>query len=136
MSAKRILIVDDEETLTFSIYQSFILEKGNYEIVTAGSGEDALEKLEDKGFDAAIVDIYLPGINGLDLIKRIKEVNPDTTVIVMSAYATMDKKDEALENGALYFFEKPFDIKEVKRLVLKILNPVKENSREDYKCRS
>lgn len=121
MSTKRILIVDDEETLTFSMYQSFILEKGDYEVITANSGEEALEKLKDNGFDAAIIDIYLPGINGLELIKRIKEKNPDTTIIVMSAYATMDKKDEALENGALYFFEKPFDIKEVKRLVLKTL---------------
>ena len=123
MSTKRILIVDDEETLTFSMYQSFILEKGDYEIVTANSGEEALEKLDSKKFDVAIVDIYLPGISGLDLIKEIKEKNPDTAIIVMSAYATMDKKDEALENGALYFFEKPFDIKEVKKVVSKILNP-------------
>ncbi len=123
MSTKRILIVDDEETLTFSMYQSFILEKGDYEIVTANSGEEALEKLDSKKFDVAIVDIYLPGISGLDLIKKIKEKNPDTAIIVMSAYATMDKKDEALENGALYFFEKPFDMKEVKKVVLKTLNP-------------
>ena len=117
------MIVDDEETLTFSMYQSFILEKGDYEIVTANSGEEALEKLDSKKFDVAIVDIYLPGISGLDLIKEIKEKNPDTAIIVMSAYATMDKKDEALENGALYFFEKPFDIKEVKKVVSKTLNP-------------
>ena len=122
MTAKSILIVDDEETLTFSIHQSFLMEKRDYEIVTAESGEDALEKLKSKRFDVAIVDIYLPGISGLDLIKGIKEKNPDTLIIIMSAYATMDKKDEALEYGALYFFEKPFDIKEVKKIVLKTLD--------------
>lgn len=122
MSAKSILIVDDEETLTFSIQMSFVSEKRGYEIVTAESGEDALEKLKSKRFDVAIVDIYLPGISGLDLIKGIKEKNPDTLIIIMSAYATMDKKDEALEYGALYFFEKPFDIKEVKKIVLKTLD--------------
>ncbi|MFZ3065522.1 MAG: response regulator [Nitrospirota bacterium] len=122
MTAKSILIVDDEETLSFSIQMSFVSEKRGYEIVTAESGEDALEKLKSKRFDAAIVDIYLPGISGLDLIKGIKEKNPDTLIIMMSAYATMDKKDEALEYGALYFFEKPFDIKEVKKIVLKTLD--------------
>lgn len=122
MTVKNILIVDDEETLTFSMHQSFIMEKRGYDITTAGSGEEALEKIKDKRFDVAIVDIYLPGISGLDLIKGIKEKNPDTVIIMMSAYATMDKKDEALEYGALYFFEKPFDIKEVKRIVLKTLD--------------
>lgn len=122
MTAKSILIVDDEETLTFSIQMSFVSEKRGYEIVTAKSGEDALEKIKGKRFDAAIVDIYLPGISGLELIKGVKEKNPDTVIIMMSAYATMDKKDEALEYGALYFFEKPFDIKEVKKIVLKTLD--------------
>lgn len=122
MTPKSILIVDDEETLTFSIHQSFLMEKRGYEIVTAKSGEEALEKIKGKRFDVAIVDIYLPGISGLDLIKGIKEKNPDTLIIMISAYATMDKKDEALEYGALYFFEKPFDIKEIKKIVLKTLD--------------
>lgn len=122
LTAKSVLIVDDEETLTFSIHQSFLMEKRDYEIVTAKSGEEALEKIKGKRFDVAIVDIYLPGISGLDLIKGIKEKNPDTLIIMMSAYATMDKKDEALEYGALYFFEKPFDIKEIKKIVLKTLD--------------
>lgn len=122
MTAKSILIVDDEETLTFSIHQSFILEKNGYEIITAGSGEEALEKSEGKSIDVAIADIYLPGINGLELIKKIKEKNPNAVIIVISAYATMDMKDEALENGALYFFEKPFDIKEMKKVVLGTLD--------------
>lgn len=122
LTAKSILIVDDEETLTFSIHQSFLMEKRGYEIVTAKSGEEALEKIKGKRFDVAIVDIYLPGISGFDLIKGIKEKNPDALIIMMSAYATMDKKDEALEYGALYFFEKPFDIKEIKKIVLKTLD--------------
>jgi DNA-binding NtrC family response regulator len=124
LSAKRILIIDDEETLAFSMRQSFALEKNGYEIITAGSGEEALEKSKGKAIDVAIADIYLPGINGLDLIKKIKEKNPKAVIIIISAYATLDMKDTALENGALYFFEKPFDIKEMKKAALRALDPL------------
>ncbi len=122
MATKRILIVDDEETLTFSMYQSFIMEKGDYEVITAGSGEEALEKLNGKKFHFAIVDIYLPGMNGFELIKKIKERDPHTIVMVITAYGSSEKKKEAMDSGALYFFEKPFNIREIKGIVLKALS--------------
>ncbi len=118
---KRILIVDDEETLTFSLYQSFILSKYPYEVLTAGSGEEALEKLGEKPFDLVITDIFLPGISGIDLLKYIREKMPEAKVIIITAYGSEQKREEAMSNGALMYIEKPFDIIDFKQKVMETL---------------
>ena len=69
--ARRLLIVDDEETLTFSLYQSFILSKKDYEVVTAASGEEALDKMNENPFDLLITDIFMPGINGIEFVNTL-----------------------------------------------------------------
>ena len=116
------MIVDDEETLTYSLYQSFILAKQNYEIVTASSGEEASEKLKSSKFDLVITDISMPGMSGLELLAWIREKYPQTVVLVMTAYGSEDKREEALSLGARNYIEKPFEIKEIKQLVMEILN--------------
>ncbi len=121
-SSKKLMIVDDEETLTYSLYQSFILAKQNYEVVTASSGEEASEKLEQTDFDLVITDISMPGMSGLELLAWIQEKHPATAVLVMTAYGSEDKKEEALSLGARNYIEKPFEIKEIKQLVMDILN--------------
>jgi len=118
---KKMLIVDDEETLTYSLYQSFILAKRNYEVVTAASGEEATEKLKSKDFDLVITDISMPGISGLELLCSIKQEYPSIQVIIMTAYGSPEKKEEAMNSGALYYVEKPFEMKEMKQLVLNVL---------------
>ncbi len=118
---KKMLIVDDEETLTYSLYQSFIMAKRDYEVVTAASGEEASEKLKDKDFDLVITDISMPGISGLELLSAIKKNYPLTEVIIMTAYGSPEKKEEAFQFGAKYYIEKPFEIKEMKQLVMNIL---------------
>ena len=115
------MIVDDEETLTYSLYQTFILAQQNYEIVTAASGEEASQKLGDSSFDLVITDISMPGMSGIDLLLMIKDKYPGTEVIIMTAYGSDEKKDEAMQSGARYYIEKPFEIKEMKRLVMDIL---------------
>ena len=119
---KKLLIVDDEETLTYSLYQSFILAQSNYEVVTAASGDEAAEKLTTMKFDLVLTDIKMPGMDGLELLSLIKSKYADTKVIVMTAYGSLEKKDEALEKGASFYIEKPFEIKEIKQLVLEILH--------------
>ncbi len=119
--SKRVLIVDDEETLTFSLYQSFILSKNDYEVVTANSGEEALAKMKDNNFDLVITDIFMPGISGFDLLNIIKKEYPNTDVVVMTAYGSGQHKEDALSKGALHYVEKPFEIKEFKKLVIDIL---------------
>lgn len=120
--AKRLLIVDDEETLTYSLYQSFILSNKDYEVVTAGSGEEAVEKMRINPFDLIITDICMPGISGFDVLKKVKEEYPNTEVVVMTAYGSSDNREKALSEGAHFYIEKPFEIKEFKKLVMQILD--------------
>lgn len=120
--AKRLLIVDDEETLTFSLYQSFILSNKDYEVVTANSGEEAVEKMSINPFDLIITDICMPGISGFDVLKKVKEEYPNTEVVVMTAYGSSDNREKALNEGAHFYIEKPFEIKEFKKLVMQILD--------------
>lgn len=119
---KRMLIVDDEETLTFSLYQTFILAKKDYEVITASSGEEAIGKLREQYFDLVISDISMPGMNGLELLSTIKKQFRGTEVIIMTAYGSQEKRDEAMFLGARYYIEKPFEIKEFKQLVMNVLN--------------
>ena len=119
--ARRLLIVDDEETLTFSLYQSFILSKKDYEVATAGSGEEALDKMHENPFDLVITDIFMPGISGVELLKKVKDEYPKTEVIVMTAYGSNAKKDEVEELGALHYVEKPFEMKSLREMVFNVL---------------
>jgi DNA-binding NtrC family response regulator len=120
-TTKKMMIVDDEETLTYSLYQSFILAQQNFEVITAASGEEASEKLRSTRFDLVITDISMPGMSGIDLLVYIKANFPDTEVIIMTAYGSEEKREEAMKNGARYYIEKPFEIKEFKQLVMDLL---------------
>jgi YesN/AraC family two-component response regulator len=118
---KKILIVDDEETITFSLYQAFIKAPYDCEVVTASSGEDALEKLEDGFFDLVITDIAMPGIDGLELLSIIKSRVPKTKVVIITAYGTDEREERAYKIGADKYIEKPFDISELRNLVFKMI---------------
>jgi YesN/AraC family two-component response regulator len=118
---KKILIVDDEETLTFSLYQAFIKAPYDCEVVTASSAEDALDKLEDGFFDLIITDIAMPGMDGLELLSIIKSRTPETKVIIITAYGTDEREDRAYKIGADRYIEKPFDISELRNLVFKMI---------------
>lgn len=119
---KRLLIVDDEETLTFSLYQSFINAPIECEVVTASNGSEALNKITEKNFDVVITDISMPEISGLELLSLIKDKSPVTKVIVITAYGSDEKKDLAIRKGAEEYIEKPFDIHEIRRLVFNLLS--------------
>lgn len=120
-SLKRLLIVDDEETLTFSLYQTFINAPIDCEVVTAASGEEALERFEKNPFDLVITDLAMPGMSGLDLLKNIKSQKADTQVVIITAYGSEEREESAYNLGADQYLEKPFDIREIKNLVLKML---------------
>ena len=118
---KRLLIVDDEETLTYSLYQTFIKSPEIYEVVTAASGDEAAEKLAQSRFDLVLTDIKMPGMDGLELLVQIKAKYPQTRVIVMTAFGSMEKKEESLAKGADFYIEKDFDITDIRHLVLEFL---------------
>lgn len=118
---KRLLIVDDEETLTFSLCQTFINAPLDCEVVAAGSGEEALERLETNPYDLIITDIAMPGITGLELLAIVKSRFPSTHVIVITAYGSGEREEQAYRLGADQYLEKPFDIKELKKTVINML---------------
>ncbi|MFZ0391610.1 MAG: response regulator [Calditrichia bacterium] len=121
-SIKRILIVDDEETLTFSLYQTFINSPVECEVITASSGNEALKRIEENPFDVVITDIAMPGISGIELLSLVKVKNPETKVIVITAYGSGEKEEMAYQRGAEKYIEKPFDLPELRNLVYKMLS--------------
>lgn len=118
---KQVLIVDDEETLTWSLAKSLSHDRDAYEITTANDGETALSLLKDEPFDLVVLDIRLPGISGLDVLVKIKETRPSTKVIIMTAYGSSEIKAKAKARGSLYYIEKPFEIDQMRDLILKAL---------------
>jgi DNA-binding response OmpR family regulator len=118
---KQVLIVDDEETLTWSLAKSLSHDREAYEITTANDGETALSLLKEDNFDLVVLDIRLPGISGLDVLMKIKEENPATKVIIMTAYGSSEIKAKAKARGSLYYLEKPFEIDQMRELILKAL---------------
>jgi len=116
-SVKRLLIVDDEETITFSLYRAFIKAPVDCEVITAESGEEAWERIQEKPFDVVITDLAMPGMDGFELLKRLKQEFPATRVIIITAYGNDEKEQRAYAIGADKYLEKPFDINELKNLV-------------------
>jgi len=114
--APRILVVDDDESFRFLLVEA--LTKENYEIVAAASGEQALEIYQKQGpFEVITLDIKMPGIDGFEVLSRIKEINENQLIVIITAYGAQKIAIEAVKKGAYDYFTKPFDIDEL-RLVI------------------
>jgi DNA-binding response OmpR family regulator len=124
-SLKKVLIVDDEETLTWSMARSLSKDKDNYEVLIANNGREALNFLEKNKIDLVISDIRMPDINGLDLLVRIKKEYPQTKVIIMTAYGSADVQREANQRGSLYYVEKPFEISDLRKIIIDLIGKKK-----------
>lgn len=118
---KKVLIVDDEETLTWSMAKSLSRDRDKYEIEIANNGKEALDVLGKIPIDLVLSDIRMPDINGLDLLVQIKRDYPETKVIIMTAYGSSDVQKEASKRGSLYYIEKPFEINEIRKLILDLI---------------
>lgn len=113
--AERLLIIEDEETLRDSLRR--VLSREGYEMDAAESAEAALRLLDGQTFDLVITDIILPGMNGVEFLRRCRAQNPDQIVIVMTAYASLETAVEALRGGAYDYIIKPVIHEEIKRIV-------------------
>jgi len=113
--ADKILLVEDNESLRAGIKVSF--EEAGYSISEAATGEEAVQKLESESFHVVVSDIRLGDVSGVEILKKAKEVNSRTEVILMTAYATVDTAVQAIRLGAFDYVQKPFEIEHLKHRV-------------------
>jgi DNA-binding NtrC family response regulator len=107
-----ILIVDDEKTIRWSLGEG--LRKAGFDILEAASGEEGLQLFADKSPDLVLLDMKLPGLDGIEILRRMRKENPDVPVIVMTAYGEVEKAVEAMKLGSYDFVPKPFLIEKMK----------------------
>ena len=117
---QKVLLVDDETDYLDAM--AFRMTARGMIVATASSAQEAIEQVEQEPFDAIVLDYQLPGIDGLNLLKQIRDCRPDARVILLTGYATAEKRAEAIKLGAVELFEKPLDL----RILSKKLNEFKQ----------
>jgi DNA-binding NtrC family response regulator len=129
MSRPVVLVVDDRRDDRVVLRNN--LELNNFRVLEAKDGEDALEKVKRGNFDVCLVDFYMPGIDGLETIDKIKEINPEVGVILMSGSTLEDAvRSEISSNGGLAFLRKPYDINNLVEIIKEEMNEHEEKSAE------
>ncbi len=113
MNSRRILIVDDEPKVAVSLQASLESLERNYQVVCAETGESALTEMDRGPFDVVITDLRMPGMNGLELMQRVKETHPETRTILITAYGSDDVEAETRRLNAYRYFTKPFHIQDL-----------------------
>ena len=113
---KKVLIVDDEEEIV--AFMGRFLKRLNIDSVSAISGEEALEKYTEDFFDCVFLDVHLGGISGIEVLKRIKTVNPEAKVVIITGSISSDNQEKVLEYGATDYLQKPIDLTNFKKKVL------------------
>jgi two-component system phosphate regulon sensor histidine kinase PhoR len=121
---KTILVVDDEVTVCKSIRKALACD--TYDIDIAVSGEEALQMEEKKSYDVLIVDLMMPGLSGLDLLKSLKTRRPSAQVIMVTGYPTMKNTLQAMQIGAFDFLPKPFLPADIRNVVARALAALEE----------
>ncbi len=115
----RILIIDDEKLIRLSLQQNFIAD--GYQVLTTETGEDGIEVFNRELPDAVLLDLRLPDINGIEVLKRIKSIDEDALVVMITGHGMVKTAVEAMKLGAYDFIEKPFEVDKVKFLLKKAL---------------
>jgi DNA-binding NtrC family response regulator len=115
----RILIIDDEPMIADSLKQN-LAEEG-YAVDSCATGAEAIQLFDQGGHHLAICDLQLPDMDGLEVMRHMKDARPTTEVIVVTGYGTVQRAVEATKAGAFYFVEKPFEFEELQPLVEKAL---------------
>ncbi len=120
---EKILIVDDQFGIRILLNE--VLQKEGYRTYQAANGIQALEIVKDDTPDLVLLDMKIPGMDGIEILKRMKAMEPDIRVIIMTAYGELDMIQEAMNLGALTHFAKPFDIDDIRAAVRQYLQVVR-----------
>ncbi|KOO37301.1 response regulator [Priestia koreensis] len=119
---EKILVVDDQYGIRILLTE--VLQKEGYQSFQAANGFQAIEITQRESPDLVLLDMKIPGMDGIEILKRLKEIDPAIKVIIMTAYGELDMIQEAKDLGALTHFAKPFDIDEIRQAIKKYI-PVK-----------
>jgi two-component system response regulator PilR (NtrC family) len=111
----KILVVDDDQGMRE--FLEIMLTREGYDVSSAGEGNGAIKLCKKIKFDLVITDLKMPKVDGIDLLKAIKEISPETMVILITAYASGDTALAAMNEGAYDYLEKNFDVEDLKEIV-------------------
>ncbi|HCO12225.1 MAG TPA: response regulator [Desulfonauticus sp.] len=120
MENTKVLIVDDEKEFCETLAER--MKARGLEVLTATSGDEALKKLQEKNVDTIILDLVMPGMDGLETLQKIKSTMPELQIILLTGQATVKKGIEAMKLGAFDFVEKPADIQQLLSLIKEAKN--------------
>jgi DNA-binding NtrC family response regulator len=135
MRSKRILLVDDEKNILLTLVRS--LQPLGLETESAVNGEEALAQLQQKEFGLILLDLKMPGMDGMEVLRRVSETRPDIRVIIITAHGTVESAVEAMKLGAVDFIQKPFTPKKILELVANVLarEELDDEKASDYESR-
>ncbi len=120
MAKERVLVVDDELFVRELLME--FLSKQDFEVISAQSGEEAIQMTKANPARVALIDLKMPGIDGLKTMQEIKKISPNTLVIIMTGYPTLETSIEALRSGAYDYVVKPFKLNELRNAIDRALN--------------
>jgi PAS domain S-box-containing protein len=119
----RVLVVDDEKRIRDGC--NSILTLGGFEVGLAENGYAGLKKIEEEHFDIILLDLMMPGLRGIDLLEHVKARHPDTLVIVITGYATLEHAVEAMKKGAFDFISKPFSPEDLRAVIARAIEYIR-----------
>jgi len=115
----KVLVVDDEPDICKAL--AFLLNREGYSVTTSNSGEQALAKIKEEHFDVVLTDLKMGQIDGMGVLEKVRETAPDTAVVMMTAFASVESAIEAIKKGAADYIVKPFHNEEIKLTIKRIL---------------
>ena len=122
-----VLIVDDDEVMRDTL--SDVLKKKGYEVSVASSGNEALSAIRKNIVDLVVLDMRLPDLDGIEVLKRVKEFDTEILVIMMTAYSDVQTAVSAMKSGAYHYINKPFELEELKLLIERDWRPRASSTR-------
>ena len=121
---RKILLVEDEAVVRESV-RDWLVEDG-YDVECVGTGEEALERIKEEEFGVVVLDLRLPGVDGLQVFEHVKEVTPETKGIIITAYPSRETQEKAKRMGLLDYLPKPFKVEELEKIVSGALGELEE----------